>query len=242
MPMSIDVRARGTNALGQRRAELGPERRPSRPIDDRVAAAFERERSQRLADRANDRRRQRPADDAADVVGLEDFGRKQRDGHWHVGHGGCRPGERRDAEVRRDASSDARREELYQPRAAASPRLPGKRPARGSRRGRRLRAVRARTSPLTSAGPGSESAGTNGSLRALSTSVGHGDLPRATASTMRGASSRRCRRSRAAARSRRRRIRASSARAEIRRASSMPGKRCAIARLFGSSVHRKWYA
>ena len=69
-----DVRAGRADAVGDRGGELRPGKAAVAADDERVAAALQGERAQRLADRADDRRRERPADDAADVVGLEDFG------------------------------------------------------------------------------------------------------------------------------------------------------------------------
>ncbi len=81
-----DVGAGGADAIGNRGGELRPGEAAVATDDDRVAPALLRKRAQRLADRANDRWRQRLADDAADVVGLEDLGRKC---HRVGRNGGC---------------------------------------------------------------------------------------------------------------------------------------------------------
>ena len=74
-----NIHAGGAQAGGQCRGQFGAGEAPVAADDDGVAAAFEQLGTDRAADDFNDFRCQRFADDAADVIGLEDFG-------WECGH------------------------------------------------------------------------------------------------------------------------------------------------------------
>ncbi len=200
MPMSITFDAGGANAVGQRAtASSGPDSRPSRPM-----ANVSRPRSRASEPSAWPTARTTSgvsvlADDAADVVGLEDFG-------WKSGHGRVNMM----VVVRRvvsHARACARRRIVFSVRCAkkSSSRrgsqsdVAGKRHRREARRDRHGRAARAAPRRSLAARPAATRSGTNGSFLALSTSVGSAMLAQPGLATTRASSSRRCRRSRAAA-------------------------------------------
>ncbi len=145
-----DVGPRRADAVVERADELGPGQAAVAAGDDGVAAALPRQRAQCPADRVDDRGRERASDHAADVVGLEDLGRKRSHGHGAGGRLGGRrgTGARRGRPVRCAPGDFSGARRRIVPTAAAataggretgrrgSPRVPRRRAARAARRAR----------------------------------------------------------------------------------------------------------